>query len=610
MSEAQHDVVIIGAGVGGAILAQQLTLAGKNVLLLEAGVATDMDWSGYQQSLETFYGAYAKVPESPYPRNPNAPQPDVLDIGGPIGTGYFIQKGPVPFGSTYDRRAGGTTLHWLGTCLRMLPEDFHLQRLFGVGRDWPMTYDELEPDYALAELAIGVSADVEDQQYLGIKFPPDYVYPMRKIPQSYLDRQLGRAVDDMEVSVGGVPRRLHVRSTPQGRNSIPNPSYRKPKEYRGPVPERGYTPFGAVDPAPEGQQYARDLGQRCAGNTNCTPICPIQAKYSALKSLAQADKARLTIRAKSVASKIHVDPDSGRVTSIEYKRYESTQSGEYTTHQAKGTFYVLAAHAVENAKLMLGSGLAKTSGQVGCNLMDHPSVLTWGLFPEDAGAYRGPLSTSGIEDLRGGAFRSRHAAFRIEVGNDGWSWPTGAPNATLTQAIGPMNLFGEKLRRFIADVVSRQFRLGFLIEQLPNPTNRVTIDPMWVDQIGNYRPVIQYNLDDYSLEAMAVAKRVSDDIYRRAGVHDCTDTSTGINSVAEWNGQSFEWGGAGHFAGTHIMGTSANTSVVDSYQRVWDHDNLYAIGCGSMPNMGTSNPTLTLAATTFRTARQLLQRLG
>ena len=603
MSEGRYDVVIVGAGIAGSIVAKELTRAGKNVLLLEAGVSTDMTWDGYQSSLATFYTDLGKDPEAPYPDNPNAPQPDVDDIGKPNGAGYFIEIGAQPYGSTYVRRAGGTTLHWLGTCPRMLPEDFAIQRLYSVGRDWPISYDELERDYQFAEMEIGVSADVEEQAFLGIHFPPGYVYPMRKIPQSFSDHTLGAGVNGMEVDLGGTKRQLYVRSSPQGRNSIPNPSYVSP---RG---EKGYTPVGAVDPVAEGQRYAKDLGQRCAGNTNCIPICPIQAKYNALKTLMSADRARLEIRTKSVASKINVDPASGRVTSIEYKAYADPASPEHEVRRATGTFYVLAAHAVENAKLMLASGVAPTSGQVGCNLMDHPVLLKWGLMPVDVGSYRGPLSTSGIEDLRGGPFRAHHSALRGEIGNDGWNWPTGAPMSTALQGINQLNLFGRALRDYIAGIVPRQFRIAFLVEQLATSTNRVTIDPQWVDALGNYRPVIQYNIDDYSLAGMAVANRVCNAMFQRTGIEDWTNPDNGLHTVVEFDGERFAWGGAGHFAGTHIMGSSPRNSVVDSFQRTWDHDNLYAVGGGSMPTVATSNPTLTLAALSFRTARELVRRL-
>ena len=44
------------------------------------------------------------------------------------------------------------------------------------------------------------------------------------------------------------------------------------------------------------------------------------------------------------------------------------------------------------------------------------------------------------------------------------------------------------------------------------------------------------------------------------------------------------------------MGTSPRTSVTDPRQRSWDHDNLYLVGCGAMPTVGTSNPSLTMTA--------------
>ncbi len=60
---------------------------------------------------------------------------------------------------------------------------------------------------------------------------------------------------------------------------------------------------------------------------------------------------------------------------------------------------------------------------VGRNLMDHPQYLTWGLLPQTAVfPYRGPLVTSAIGDLCDGPFRSQRAAFRISLGNEGWSF--------------------------------------------------------------------------------------------------------------------------------------------------------------------------------------------
>jgi choline dehydrogenase-like flavoprotein len=66
----------------------------------------------------------------------------------------------------------------------------------------------------------------------------------------------------------------------------------------------------------------------------------------------------------------------------------------------------------------------------------------------------------------------------------------------------------------------------------------------------------------------------------------------------------------GHFAGTHVMGDRAENSVIDSDQRSWEHRNLFLVGSGSFPTMGTSNPTLTMAALTLRTADRLAEELG
>ena len=69
-------------------------------------------------------------------------------------------------------------------------------------------------------------------------------------------------------------------------------------------------------------------------------------------------------------------------------------------------------------------------------------------------------------------------------------------------------------------------------------------------------------------------------------------------------------GGGNHLAGTHIMGTNKRNSVVNADQRSWDHENLYLVGGGSMPSIGTANVTVTLAALCYKTARTMLAELS
>ena len=588
-----HDVVIVGAGVAGSLLAKRLTSLGLRVLVIEAGPATPWSFDSYTRHVETYFAAASKGAESPWPPAIGAPQPDSRDVA--TGDGYFVQTGPQRYGSTYTRAQGGSTLHWLGVSLRMLPEDFVLRSRFGVGRDWPLGYAALEPYYQQAEFEMGVAADCADQTHSGVEFAPGYDYPMERIPPSYSDKVLADAVDGMETTVGGVPVGVTIRSYPAARNSIPR---------------NGYRPVGAVDVRPYGQALGRDLGQRCAGNTACTPICPIQAKYNAGKSLASADRSKLEVIAQAVASKVLVDPVSGQVTGVEYQRYDDPASPRHTVHLARGRAYVLAAHAVENAKLMLASGLGSGSGMLGRNLMDHPSIYGWGLAPAPIGPFRGPLSTSGIDDARSGAFRAQHGAFRVDIGNDGWRATTGAPDSTVTDAVMTRGLVGEDLLCHLRSMLSRQVRFSLNVEQLPSPDNRVTIDPRYLDPLGNPRPVISYDVDDYTLAGMAAAKRFYQDVFARAGIEDASDHAAGswFPSVT-YQGEEYHYHGMGHFAGTHVMGDDPASSVVDVDQRSWEHHNLFLVGSGSFPTMGTSNPTLTLAALALRTADRLEREL-
>jgi choline dehydrogenase-like flavoprotein len=587
-----HDVVVVGAGVAGSLLAKRLTSSGLRVLVLEAGPASPSSFDGYTRHVETFLAAASKGSESAWPAAVGAPQPDSRDLRK--RDGYFVQKGRLPYGSTYTRAQGGSTLHWLGVSLRMLPEDFALRSRYGVGSDWPLDYEALEPYYSEAEYEMGVAADVADQTHHGVEFVPGYDYPMQRIPTSYSDQLLADAVDGMETTVGGVPVAVKIRSYPAARNSIPR---------------NGYRPVGAVDDRPNGQALGRDLGQRCAGNTACTPICPIQAKYNAGKSLAQADRSKLQVIAQAVASKVLLDPVSGQVTGVQYQRYDDPSSPRHTVHLARGRTYVLAAHAVENAKLMLASGGASGSGLLGRNLMDHPSIYGWGLAPAPVGPFRGPLSTSGIDDARGGAFRSQHGAFRVDIGNDGWRAATGAPDSTVAEAVG-RGLYGQDLVGHLRSVLSRQVRFSLNVEQLPSRDNRVTIDPRYLDVLGNPRPVIDYDIDDYTLAGMAAATKFYQDVFTRAGIENHSDPAQGawFPSVS-YQDQEYRYHGMGHFAGTHVMGNDPQTSVVDADQRSWEHRNLFLIGSGSFPTMGTSNPTLTLAALVLRTADHLEKEL-
>ena len=162
--------------------------------------------------------------------------------------------------------------------------------------------------------------------------------------------------------------------------------------------------------------HQSDVGGRCQGNTNCVPICPVQAKYDARRTLKDAlDTGVVHLLSRCVASKVNIDTASGNVIGIECKIYDDMDRPAYAEGTVTAKIYVIAANAVETPRLMLASGLQGRNGLMGRNLMDHAYLLTWALVPELAGAMRGPLCTSGIEDLRTGAFRKRQAAVRYSI---------------------------------------------------------------------------------------------------------------------------------------------------------------------------------------------------
>ncbi len=598
-SGSDYDVIIVGSGVSGAIIAKTLGRKDLRVLILEAGSGKDVTIGDYEESLQRFYGATVKDNNSAYYDGRNAPMPRDFDTvklnhGEVNSRGYLVQNGPFEIDSTYVRALGGTTRHWEGKALRMLPDDFRMRTIFGRGRDWPISYDELEPHYRMAERELGVSGDVEDQLYGGLRFPEGYVLPMHRMPPSYLDQVIARDVDGMEVTLADQTFGLKIRSTPQARNGVPNPQYDQ---------GRGFKPSGAVS------LDQAETGGRCQGNTNCVPICPVQAKYDARRTLVDAMRnGKVHLLARTVVTKVEIDAATGEVAGLVCKTYRDPDAPGHETRTFRARTYVLAANAVENARLMLASGLHGSSGLIGRNLMDHAYLLTWALMPEVVGALRGPLCTSGIEDLRTGNYRSRQAAVRFSIHNDGWGWATGSPYVDLLDLVERQNKFGADLRRGLVDRIARQVLIDCMIEVLPDEANRITVDPRYVDQLGNMRPVVSIGLPQYTLETVAFSRRLSRRIYQRLGAEDHSAYNPLAPGFVMHDGEGYVVRGGNHWAGTHIMGDTPSNSVVNEWQRSWDHRNLYLAGAGSMPSIGTANTTLTLAALCLRTAEDIAAR--
>ncbi|ART70057.1 glucose-methanol-choline oxidoreductase [Mycobacterium dioxanotrophicus] len=127
------DVVIVGAGAGGATLGQRLARAGWSVVLLDAGPFwdPDRDWVSDERGSHGLYWT------------------DPRQIGG---------SDPVPLGSNNSGRGvGGSMVHYAGYTPRFHPSDFRTHSIDGVGVDWPIDYADLRPYYEQIEAELPVA---------------------------------------------------------------------------------------------------------------------------------------------------------------------------------------------------------------------------------------------------------------------------------------------------------------------------------------------------------------------------------------------------------------------------------------------------------------------
>lgn len=428
------DLVVIGAGVAGGLVAKRAAEAGLRVTILCDGpVVTRADLvDRYRQSApETMM--------SPYPAVPHAPQPQVARTDD-----YLIQKGPYPYNQQYIRAVGGTTWHWAAATWRYLPADMELKTRYGVGRDWPISYDTLEPWYQAAEEELGV-AGPENAPYDAPRSQP---YPMPPAPFSYLDQQFNTVLTRL-----------------------------------------GY----AHIPAPQARNNAQVYDDRppCCGNANCMPICPIGAQYSGNMSVEKAQRAGAELIADAVVHRLEVGAD-GRITAAHYLKPDGT------AFRLKAARFVLAANGIEGPKILLMStqenapdGVANRSDMVGRNLMDHPGTSSSFQSAEPLWPGRGPNVLSAITNLRDGPWRDRMSARKLMILNMN-------PVAGIAKAAIDEGLTGEALRKAVRHRAARQQVITSFNEQLPDPANRIVPSTEGLtDALGIPRPEIRYNIDDY-----------------------------------------------------------------------------------------------------------------
>lgn len=441
MSDHDTDVIVVGSGLSGNLIAHRLAQAGLSVTILEAGPRIER-----HHLVEAYRNATDKGDfMAPYVAATHALQ-------GQAGSDYIVQDGDDPYNVQYIRAVGGTTWHWAAATWRFLPNDFRLFNLYGVGRDWPLSYEDLEPWYAQAEVELGVSGPDPSEEDQGS--PRSGAYPMAALPLSYMDRDFAERLNGSG--------EFRVVTEPVARNS---------------------TPY--------------DGRAACCGNNNCMPICPIAAQYSGNVHALKAEHAGARLIPDAVAFAVETDADGLMVTAVHYLHPDGSR------HRMTARRIVLAANGIETPKLMLMStsealpnGLANRSDQVGRNLMDHPGISVSFLWDKPVFPGRGPQEMTSVVSLRDGDFRGEMAGRKLHLGNmsdlDG-----------ITERLIDQGLRGSELDAEIRARVVRKVGINCFLEQLPEAHNRVRPHPDQVDAMGLPKPLLTYQIEPYVARAAA-----------------------------------------------------------------------------------------------------------
>jgi choline dehydrogenase-like flavoprotein len=170
------DVVIVGAGIGGAAFAARLSEQAPRlkVLLLERGgwfqrdnlPAHRRDWQGLALS------SWATSPNLRLRSGTSACSAD-----------YPIDDSRSTFKPLMWNGVGGSTINWAAHFPRLHPSDFRVRTQDGIGDDWPFSYFDLEPYYDLNDAAFGVSGLAGDPAYPVKKSPRMQPMPMGRLGQ-------------------------------------------------------------------------------------------------------------------------------------------------------------------------------------------------------------------------------------------------------------------------------------------------------------------------------------------------------------------------------------------------------------------------------------------
>jgi choline dehydrogenase-like flavoprotein len=416
------DVAIVGAGACGSLVAHDLTRRGFSVVVLEAGRRFDP-----ARDLKNSEGNAAHIMW-------NDPR---------------VYAGKHPIVPKSGTGVGGGTLTWLGVMPRFHPADFRTYSTEGVGRDWPIGYDDLRPYYERVEREFGLAGEC------GPFAPESYTLPMP-------------------------PHRFN---------------------WHGQVLARGARKLGANPFAPPIAINSTEYDGRpaCTYCGWCGSGCSTGAKATASQVyLARAEQKGARVISNAFVHRINYDSHAGRVTGVSYLDERNEE------HEIEARLVVLAAHALETPRLLLLSsnpsfpnGLANSSGTVGRSFMSHPTWQVFGTFDEPINAYKGmQMGHVMVQDYYKPDPANGYARGYVLISY---------MMTPITYANLSGSMFGAELNEFL-DAYPFTAAWWAHAEGLPSDANTVTLDSELKDSRGIPAARLTYEWGENDLRLVAAAR--------------------------------------------------------------------------------------------------------
>jgi quinoprotein glucose dehydrogenase len=523
----EADLCIIGSGITAAMVAEKVAeTRDARIVVVEAGdeVLPLEQRPGYRQRFLD-YG------ENPWPRD----HVDGLDAEGPL--------------QSRSMQVGGQAMHWGGVTPRFSPEDFRLKTLYGVGDDWPISYDDLEPFYQEAEERLGV-AGAQGPADLDPRSKP---YPMPALPLTY-NLQWFKEWGER----AGIP----FWSQPSAKNSV---------AYMG-------------RPA-------------CCRSDTCSPICPIGAKYSPDFTWNRLRaEGRVQLIPRTVVRKL-IPAESGdrieRAIALDRDRNEPVEFRAPVFVVACG--YAWSSHLLLNsAHTRFPAGIANRSGLVGKYLAGHRAVNAFVRLP--VRLYPGINTQHSLvtkKFMRPGSLdRYVRHDFRI------WEADQGA-TPRLRDDDGRLLLGDDLLADWRRRTERGSARIRAYYDVLPARESELTLNPARRSPWGDPLPRLAFR---DAPESAALRQHTEDSIsqlfreFARAADGELSNPGRG--------------GFQDHPTGGCRMGTDPLNSVVNDTGRAHDHENLFVVGAPTCVTASCANGTLTFCAVTLRQAATIQGEVG